>query len=211
MYCAISLERTCEFGKTPKYATYASSVADAFTQAQRDAQTFTEFAVAKCITKHSITEPVSDHAVAKYAIAKRAITESIAEYAIAKYAVSGGAKTKQALSDDAIAKHAVTEHAKTKQALSDDAIAKHAVTEHAKTKQAASDDAIAEHAVSEYAITEHAITKQTLPEKTVKPQTASSAEEKGTQTKVRGSCRPRNAPVQVQNAYGAYASLQAKM
>ncbi|WP_339186623.1 hypothetical protein NST37_09980 [Brevibacillus sp. FSL K6-6036] len=186
MYCAISLERTCEFGKTPKYATYASSVADAFTQAQRDAQTFTEFAVAKCITKHSITEPVSDHAVAKYAIAKRAITESIAEYAIAKYAVSGGAKTKQALSDDAIAKHAVTEHAKTKQALSD--------------------DAIAEHAVSEYAIT-----KQTLPEKTVKPQTASSAEEKGTQTKVRGSCRPRNAPVQVQNAYGAYASLQAKM
>ncbi|CAM5793333.1 hypothetical protein [Brevibacillus borstelensis] len=191
MYCAISLERTCEFGKTPKYATYASSVADAFTQAQRDAQTFTEFAVAKCITKHSITEPVSDHAVAKYAIAKRAITESIAEYAIAKYAVSGGAKTKQALSDDAIAKHAVTEHA--------------------KTKQAASDDAIAEHAVSEYAITEHAITKQTLPEKTVKPQTASSAEEKGTQTKVRGSCRPRNAPVQVQNAYGAYASLQAKM
>ncbi|EMT53882.1 hypothetical protein EDM54_02905 [Brevibacillus borstelensis] len=191
MYCAISLERTCEFGKTPKYATYASSVADAFTQAQRDAQTFTEFAVAKCITKHSITEPVSDHAVAKYAIAKRAITESIAEYAIAKYAVSGGAKTKQALSDDAIAKHAVTEHA--------------------KTKQAASDDAIAEHAVSEYAITEHAITKQTFPEKTVKPQTASSAEEKGTQTKVRGSCRPRNAPVQVQNAYGAYASLQAKM
>ncbi|KKX56719.1 MULTISPECIES: hypothetical protein [Brevibacillus] len=176
MYCAISLERTCEFGKTPKYATYASSVADAFTQAQRDAQTFTEFAVAKCITKHSITEPVSDHAVAKYAIAKRAITESIAEYAIAKYAVSGGAKTKQALSDDAIAKHAVTEHA-----------------------------------VSEYAITEHAITKQTFPEKTVKPQTASSAEEKGTQTKVRGSCRPRNAPVQVQNAYGAYASLQAKM
>ncbi len=173
MYCAISLERTCEFGKTPKYATYASSVADAFTQAQRDAQTFTEFAVAK------------------YAIAKRAITESIAEYAIAKYAVSGGAKTKQALSDDAIAKHAVTEHA--------------------KTKQAASDDAIAEHAVSEYAITEHAITKQTFPEKTVKPQTASSAEEKGTQTKVRGSCRPRNAPVQVQNAYGAYASLQAKM
>lgn len=166
MYCAISLERTCEFGKTPKYATYASSVADAFTQAQRDAQTFTEFAVAKCITKHSITEPVSDHAVAKYAIAKRAITESIAEYAI---------------------------------------------TEHAKTKQAASDDAIAEHAVSEYAITEHAITKQTFPEKTVKPQTASSAEEKGTQTKVRGSCRPRNAPVQVQNAYGAYASLQAKM
>lgn len=191
MYCAISLERTCEFGKTPKYATYASSVADAFTQAQRDAQTFTEFAVAKCITKHSITEPVSDHAVAKYAIAKRAITESIAEYAIAKYAVSGGAKTKQALSDDAIAKHAVTEHA--------------------ITKQAASDDAIAEHAVSEYAITEHAITKQTFPEKTVKPQTASSAEEKGTQTKVRGSCRPRNAPVQVQNAYGAYASLQAKM
>lgn len=196
MYCAISLERTCEFGKTPKYATYASSVADAFTQAQRDAQTFTEFAVAKCITKHSITEPVSDHAVAKYAIAKRAITESIAEYAIAKYAVSGGAKTKQALSDDAIAKHAVTEHAKTKQAASDDAIAEHA---------------IAEHAVSEYAITEHAITKQTLPEKTVKPQTASSAEEKGTQTKVRDSCRPRNAPVQVQNAYGAYASLQAKM
>ncbi|WP_340701253.1 hypothetical protein [Brevibacillus borstelensis] len=196
MYCAISLERTCEFGKTPKYATYASSVADAFTQAQRDAQTFTEFAVAKCITKHSITEPVSDHAVAKYAIAKRAITESIAEYAIAKYAVSGGAKTKQALSDDAIAKHAVTEHAKTKQAASDDAIAEHA---------------IAEHAVSEYAITEHAITKQTFPEKTVKPQTASSAEEKGTQTKVRGSCRPRNAPVQVQNAYGAYASLQAKM